>query len=602
MDKKIELWEISEAKDIPPDPVPHHDPDELSNQPEYKELLLSYQKGEWAACDTLLERLLQQFPHSRHLHELKENLETQLAFRDQSRLFVKTARRRRVRKILGTTLMILGGLAIGVLAYGVILFKLLPAANSGGQQAGAEAQVNMEALADLEEQVRILLQNGNSEVAFQVIDQIRALDSNYTALPELVSQAEALSEIDLKYRAALEYVDEGNLPQALELFQQIDAVIPQYRDVSHQIQVLEAQIRLAELVVTAEEAYQREDWRTAIAAYEEILTLDHSLDEQELEQKLFLSYYHEVNHILSSQDTTIEDINLAETYYLNAIALVPGNTQFSEEKADLQRLIDELLVEKYGSPADSLINRQDGSERSVALAIQYYQKAIALATETYALENDLSSAQTYLQALQSFNELDWDYAIKYLEDIAYFDQNYAGGMLRRLLYESYAARGRRYYSVGYYSDARANFEAAEIIAWKDESALLPLYEIQIDLAFTFGKMHNYQVADAYFESALAGVNAAGRITNESVLDALASAKENYENRNYPEAYRIYEEVLADRGMFSSDVEAFGNKGDSLAALAAAHDSTIYAILTRNSMDPTTLLDIDGVIQIPVIEP
>ena len=262
-----------------------------------------------------------------------------------------------------------------------------------------------------------------------------------------------------------------------------------------------------------------------------------------------------------SKNQLLNKLTRHRVIILKALSLAPSDTQFKTEKTNLKKLIDMLLVQKYRSIAKSKINSKDGSVNSVNLAIQYYQKAIEISREKRALQNDLASAQIYRKALERFNALDWDYAIKYLEDLAYFNQNYANGMVKKLLYEAYSARGRKYYTVGYYPDARSNFEAAEIMAWKDNANLLQIFEVQMALALTFGKMHNYSTADAYFEAALKSIDASKRITDKGILDALSSAHKNYINGDSYEAYSTYEKALADQTIFQKYKQASFNKGD-----------------------------------------
>ena len=174
-------------------------------------------------------------------------------------------------------------------------------------------------------------------------------------------------------------------------------------------------------------------------------------------------------------------------------------------------------------------------------------------------------------------------------------------MVKKLLYEAYSARGRKYYTVGYYPDARSNFEAAEIMAWKDNANLLQIFEVQMALALTFGNMHNYSTANAYFEAALKSIDASKRIADKGILDALNSAHKSYINGDTYEAYLTYEKAFADQTIFQKYKQVYLDKGVNLASIASAYNSTIASILAKNDIENTATLGTDGVIQIPTIE-
>ena len=53
-----------------------------------------------------------------------------------------------------------------------------------------------------------------------------------------------------------------------------------------------------------------------------------------------------------------------------------------------------------------------------------------------------------------------------------------------------------------YQDARKNLEQAEILAWDDTDNLMKLFQVQVLLGDTIGKMSDYENAVSYYKYAL----------------------------------------------------------------------------------------------------
>jgi tetratricopeptide (TPR) repeat protein len=595
---------------LSPDPLPATDPlpaaalqpgqgdfGSFSSDPDYKKLLESYQNGDLQECEAGVTALLQKYPYEEILLEFQEDIRVRLEFRQQHLKGTRAHRRTRVFRWFAILLAIGGVLALGVYGFqwatSTVLYNM-------AQALVVSTPDTMAALAQLESQVRSLIQIGNSAKAAEIIEQIRAIDSTYPALDDLTNQVAQLTELDARYEEAMQLVTEQDLTGALAILKEIEAQNPTYKDAAHQISLIEKQVRVDELLQTADQAYADEQWEQVILAYEELLTIDPSITPPDYETHLFNSYYHAINDLLNTEQPSSAVINQAEKYYLKSLQVAPQRAEFATQREELRLLVSDLLLYKYRHYAEELINNQDVSENSVTIAIDYLNKALALAPDNHDIKTDLEDAQTYLSAIKKFNAKDWDSAITILESITYFNQGYANGMVKLLLFEAYSARANRFYNVGFYNEARRDYEAAEINAWDHTSNATQLFQVQMQLGFTLGRMHYYQEADSYFSYALKLIDVPSIVEDQALLDALSSAQTLYEAFNYMDAYVIYAESLSDLSVFYSPQQSYFHAGDSLAYIAGAFSSTIDKIRASNNLSDAMLLSTDMVLSIPFI--
>jgi tetratricopeptide (TPR) repeat protein len=598
------------SKDAPPqykENCGREEFDSFINNPEYQKLLTSYQNAEWESCKKILGSLLEAYPGNARLFDLKQDIEIQLEFHQFDLDIARSRRIGRIGRAAGTLLIVCVGLVLGY--YGFQLFTstnfsqftelLYPKAEV---QATQDIMGN---LAELENQAMALLQNGNAVSALQIIQQIETVDPNYPDLALLKEKINKLADYNLLYEQAMQDLSANQPVEALSLFKQIQQEYPVFRDVEYQIQKIEKSNLIQELLTKANDAFQAGEWTVVIDSYEQVSVIDPTLNVPNLEEQLFVSYYHAITDILNQAQTTQEDMVNAEDYYRKAFSLVPQNPNFTQERTDLVNLMNDLMILKYRQNAKTLLDSLDASEASVTLAVSYLKKASNLAPDNHDLKNEYDNAQAYQVALQHFNDKDWDSAIQYLENLANFNSSYANGMLNTLLYEAYTARGSRYMSIGFYDDARRDFAQAEVIAWgQTPPNSMQMLQAELNLGFIVGKRYEYKDSASYFVNGLDYINAMARISDPQILNSLVSARQLYDTGQYKDAYDLFAEILNDPTTFCTIQEISASKGDSLAHLAAVYSSTIKAIIDENNlatiMAETVLLETDQVLKVPSI--
>ncbi len=200
-------------------------------------------------------------------------------------------------------------------------------------------------------------------------------------------------------------------------------------------------------------------------------------------------------------------------------------------------------------------------------------------------------------AFQDFLDIDWAPAITNLKKIMESDPNFAGGNSATLLYEAYSALGEQYYSAGFYSDALNNFEQAELVAWDDRENKMKLFQVQLYIGDTYGKLRDYENAVSYYLYALNSIE----ITSyelTSVNNLMAQATYWNATGEYDSAYSALQEVLQGIDSIYINTEIEISDGACLAFFANDNLSTIDAVLEANNLPKNMVINFGRQLIVP----
>ncbi|MEN6434446.1 MAG: hypothetical protein ABFD58_01365 [Anaerolineaceae bacterium] len=566
--------------------------------PAYVSLLTNFQKADWETCNRLLDELLQKYPDDPTLMDFHEEIEVKQIFRDKESSTTQEKKKRTRKSFTISLLVVISGILLAFLAIFWISTRYL----STGSPADLLSPSEMEQkLRELDDQARNFIRVGNTELALETIAKIEAYDPAYPALVELNNQARQLEELDKLYDMAMQYIGNEDYNAALVLLKQIEGQNATYKDIQYQINQIEKQNRINELLVMADSAYTEKRWDDVIVAYEEVLSLEPAIVAPNMEEQLFMSYYEKIKAILSSENPTIEGIDSAEIYYYRAVALVAQDKAFAKERRDLQQFLVGLLNLKYRQIAKSIIESPFATEESITKAVDYLRKAVNLAPGDAAINSELEKAQNYLLATQKFDRMEWDAAITNLEKLSHFQSTYANGMVQQMLFESYSARGKRFLSAGYFSDAQQDFEQAEIIAWENPGNKLQLFEAEVNMGIILGKMYDYRNAIVYFNMAMDTANITSQLTDPYSITTLQNARSNAEaNMDYA-SYETYRDAITNLTDGYLYQEVTVTKGQSLLSIARVYESTLTSIRQRNDLADSMTAKSDMTIAVPYIQ-
>ena len=567
----------------------------LSNESDYQKLVELYQHAEFDKCVELLENLEKKYPQHPKLLKFKDDLHMQLYLKSVA---VTTQKELENSKRKGTIKK--GVFAIISTIFLVIAFFVsYYFVNNIATARRLEAEAIQ--LTSLQTQAEQLLLAGQPQPAAKIVEKMTAVNPDFEGLAQLISQTDDLLRLEKDYQTALNLVSEKKNVEALVILKQIESEKPGMWDVRHQIELIEVSIQIANSMEEGNAAYQVENWEQVISAYENALTLDPKLDDSLMKEQLLNAYLKKIIGLLDNESASIDDIENAELYHRRAVAMIPQNKAFASERDNLQEVSSNLLELKFNQTARAILEDKNQTTTSIAKAISYLSKAANIQSKNTALMLDLKNAEYYQIAFRSFIDMDWASAISNLNLILAADANYANGNSKILLYEAYIAQGKQYNSLSLYQDARKNLEQAEILAWDDTDNLMKLFQVQVLLGDTIGKMSDYENAVSYYKYALDAIKFSQKLIKFPDL-----AKKYYEANNwlafgkFEDSFAAFKVVLEGIDVVYTISETEIRDGSCLAFFASENLSTVDAIIEANNLPKSMVISFGRKLQVPTI--
>ena len=365
---------------------------------------------------------------------------------------------------------------------------------------------------------------------------------------------------------------------------------------------MEKENQLSAYLKAGDSAYQNQDWEKVIEAYESALVLDQRLDDTMMKEQLLFAYLNRIIGMLQSDNTSVEDIQLSEQYYRKAVTLIPQNKEFVSQRENLQKISRDLLEKKYTQLAKAKLSDKNQTTATINEAVYYLTKALSLSPDDAELQADVNNANSYQVAFSSFIDMDWPQAIANADAVVSANANFAGGNASALLYEAYYALGKRNYSYGLYIDARENLEKAEIIAWADGDNRLKIFQVQVLLGDSIGKVEDYENAVSYYQYALNAINYQEKIASRSdLINQYSSAEQLAAAGDYKSAFTAYQDILGQIDTIYTISEVEVDSGVCLALFANENLSTLDAILKANDLPTNMVISFGRVLNVPSIQ-
>lgn len=569
---------------------------EFSSDPEYLKLIEHYQKAEFSACEKLLESLELRYPGQPELKTIREDLEMKGSVKNlNTSIWKKEARAKgkSTLKLILFALVVIIGIGAVFFASSLLILKNKP----------VEVTPNVNSQLDqLFSQAEQLLQSGQASSALAVVLKVRALDPDDQRLPELISQTNTLLEYEAHYRAALGLLEQGKDQEALNALRLLESERAGMWDIPQRIADMEKEMQIAELLKAGDAAYQRQDWVGVIDAYESALVLNQRLSDTMMKEQLLFAYLNRIIGMLQSDNTSVEEITLSEQYYRKAVTLIPQNKEFVSQRENLQQISRDLLLKKYTQLAKSKLNDKKQTTATINEAIYYLTKASNLNPDDSGLLAEIIIANNYQLAFSSFIDMNWPQAIASAQAVVDAKADFAGGNASALLYEAYYALGKRNYNSGLYLDARENLEKAEIIAWADGDNRLKIFQVQVLLGDSIGKVDDFENAVSYYQYALNAINYGEKVANRSdLLNQYQAAEQLAAAGDYRGAYDAFQGVLGAIDAIYTISEVEVGSGVCLALFANENLSTLDAILKANDLPTNMVISFGRVLRVPSIQ-
>lgn len=567
----------------------------LSQDPDYKALIESYQDADFAKCQEVLETLEERYGNDPVLLKFEEDLQLKMMVRTMEDNKKKETKKETLKTTVNVGVLILAiVLALGTIFY--FTYRYFSQQNLENQQAQELIQLN--SLADQAEQ---LVQVGKPQEAADIIEGIREVNPDFDRLPGLTTDVEALLSLKDKYQEALQLSSEGNLEEAKALFIEIQEEQPDLWDVSQQIAAIESETQLTDLLAAGDLAYQNRNWSEVISSYESALLLDANLDDSQITEQLLQAYLQQIIKMLQLENVSIEEIETAEQYYRKAVALIPQSRTYANERENLQEVSSNLLQLKYSQTAVDMLADSDQTLATVKKAVSYLSKAANISPENQSLQSDLTNAKIYQAAFQDFLNQNWARVITNLENIVENDPGFAGDKVPTMLFESYNALGQQYDAAGFYQDAIINYEQAELIVWEDTENLMRLFQVQLNLGETYGKLEDYENAVSYYLYAFNMLSESSSVDLTPVASLVAEANNRNVLGDYVTAYGSIQTALESVDQIYTMDELAVVDGVCLAFFAADHQSTLDAIIEANDLSDVMVINVGRTILVPSLQ-
>jgi tetratricopeptide (TPR) repeat protein len=566
----------------------------LSQDSDYKALIESYQDADFVKCQEILETLEERYGNDPVLLKFEEDLQLKMMVRTMEDKKKKETKKETLKTSFNIGVLILAVvLALGTIFY--FTYRYFSQQTLENQQAQELIQLN--ALADQAEQ---LVQVGKPQEASDIIEGIREVNPDFDRLPALTTDIEALLNLKNKYQIALQLSSEGNLEEAKALFIEIQDEQPDLWDVSQQIAAIESETQLTDLLAAGDLAYQNRNWGEVISSYESALLLDANLDDPQITEQLLQAYLQQIIKMLQLENVSIEEIETAEQYYRKAVALIPQSRTYANERENLQEVSSNLLQLKYSQTAVDMLADSDQTLATVKKAVSYLSKAANISPENQALQSDLANAKIYQAAFQDFLNQSWARVITNLENIVLTDPGFAGDKIPTMLFESYNALGQQYHAAGFYQDAIINYEQAELIVWEDTN-LMRLFQVQLNLGETYGKLEDYENAVSYYLYAFNMLSESSNVDLAPVASLIAEANNRNVLGDYVTAYNSIQTALESVDQIYMMDELAVVDGVCLAFFAADHQSTLDAIIEANDLSDVMVINVGRTILVPSLQ-
>lgn len=567
----------------------------ITKDPEFKKMQGEFQQGHWTATRKLLELLENKYPRNKVLSEFRNEFDLRFSIANGLNKNSKEKKKRLLIPLTRSNLIV-AAVAIVVLCLGYFGFVLARNYVEQKNLQQREDQIN-----SLSVQVEALLRSGQPEKAQDFVDLMQEIDPENETVIRLSQEVNELKEINDQYLMAVDYMDQGQYEEALPILTKINDTVQNYKDVPQLLETAATQLTISEALAAGKVAYESENWQRAIDNFETILELEPAYSAPTLKDMLLNSYLKRIIQMLESSNASVEEISLAETYYRRAIAMIPQSKIYLSERENLQKASRDLLILKYTQTAYMMIEDPEQTLTSVNEAVDYLQKASNLDSTNPSLQTEVNKIKLYQAGFEYFLELNWPSAIQQLTALTALDKSYAGGFAGQMLYEAHIGRGRQYFNVGFYLDARKEFEAAEGLAMGEEN-LLKRFTAELEIGRALDKLQEYEDAASYYKYAFASINYEKWSSDfPDLVTDITNAINLFNVGSFRESSILFTSLLAEVPAFYSETEITVHQGTCFAMIAAQYHSSVQEILTVNDLPQMTRVSTDQILKIPTLE-
>ncbi len=567
----------------------------FEQDPNWLNIQVEFQKGNWATAHNMLEDLVKKYPLQRELREFQKEMKVRARIDEDEVQDIQDERRSRTRRIVVRTFV--GIAIIGLLFYGAYSLSGFIQGLIDNARGLAAQELETITLASRFRDAQNLLQSGRAEEALELFNQIALEDPDYPNLDVFRQEASTAIALDNEYDEAIAEIDSGNFDTALALLNDLNDKSPGYRDVLLRIERIGQLQTLSDWYAQANEAFDERRWEDAASNFEQIRLTDITYRTDEIEEKLFSSYINAAQGVLNQVEIGGLEDNLAglETasgYFEKALALRPQDPTALETREQIRETVRNELVENYVAAAISAITDQEDSLAALNIAEFYFGKALRLKPQDSDLQQQFDFVNKFLNAQDNFLGSNWSAVITDLEVVFTEEPDFANGAARQTLYDAYIQRGNLALTLGEYENAIADFRRAAEVARSSPEGSLLVYEAQINLAYSLGLLRGYEESVVLYQEALTLLEESDQNPGAEFWEAVAGAQALADDGNYQAAYIQFREAL-NRGdqFYNNFIVHIVREDDYLSQIALLYGTTVQAIVRLNDItDPNRIFE------------
>jgi tetratricopeptide (TPR) repeat protein len=572
------------------------------NDPKFQSAMEHLQRGEWEAGLAGIENIQKEYPYVKELEQIRQETLIKTRFDEYEIEDKKQARARNTLKVVLRIAAVV--LVIAGIFYSITLFDTWIVDQWTNITESLQGEIRTIETAIRFRDAQSYLQSNFPDQALEILSEMQAAGEDYPGMEELIAEAEEMKGVKADYEAAVELLENGNSLAALDAFQEIYAVRPNYLDVGLKIQDIQSEFYLLELLDEAENAYENEDWKTAASEYETLRAIAPEYKPELVETRLIRSYMNIAAEILENETESPDALNAADTYFRKALVLRPRNEDLLAEQAEVTERFKERLFQHYVEAAKEVITGQEDSLSALNTATDYFNNALLLRPNNAEVKRELNLATAYLQAQIDYGEGLVNQAIENLEYVYDVNPFYANGTALQTLYESYMERGDARSATGQLEAALDDYQRSAELAVQASNPVLKLYMAKVNIAEVQGTLNQYTVAVNNYKDAVEIINLLPILEAEDQNRAflLKEATRYADIEWYRTAYRLYRRVLpASDLIFDIEEVVIIKEGDYLSRLANIYGTTVQEILDANAIPNPGSIQLGQEIKIPVLK-
>lgn len=553
--------------------------------PLFKEAMGYFWVGKWSEGFVKLAEVEKMHPMESDLRALRQMMEVRSRISDYEAEEHKQHRKQNLTRnaikwtvILAAMIVVIAGIAT---YSGWIQTQIT--------NAQAEFSQNMQQ-AELTIQFRNaqqLIIAGKSDEALAAYQKIKDVDPEFPGLTEAIDRAQALKDVEVQYTQAMNLLQLGDSAQALDILTEIGKKMPNYRDVSLQIKLLQTEEQMSAVMQRADQAYSEGRYEDAVSGYESLRLMDPTFNKDHVEAALFDSYIQAAQLLLLSPVNSLETLQKIDSYFSNALALRPLDREALAARTQVRSVIEDSMIGEYVNQAQAALVNEPDSLEALRTAEQYLSKALAVRPNDPDVLAQFQMAQAYLAAVSDFASSKWDSVIEQLEFVVSQQAGYANGTALQTLFDAYIARGSESIAAGEYSLALEDFQRSAVLAQQLPDSAPLAFEAQTMIAEAQGLLNHFQEAVQIYQDALSSIGLRDRIfaLQNSLTQTLTSAEYSARNGDYQSAFYAYRNVIRNRvGAYDQSTVVTIKSGDYLTMLARRYKTTVAAILAANQMN------------------